>query len=135
MLQAPGTPRKGIPTPLFNLVYHDCLILPWLMDRIPGQEDYMLYALLNGGAAYMDKDGAYPNCDGAFDDAAAEKHLDEEIDRYRIVAELQEKIAKCEMVKHEFLNNDWKQQRTTYSDGTMVTVDFNNNSYQIDWPR
>lgn len=133
MLQAPGTPRKGIPTPLFNLVYHDCLILPWLMDRPEGAEDYMLYALLNGGAAYMDKDGAYPGCDGSFDDNA-ERHLDEEIERYRIVAKLQERIAKCEMVKHEFLNHDWKQQRTTFSDGTVVTVDFNDNSYKIDTP-
>lgn len=132
MLQAPGAPRKGIPTPLFNLVYHDCLILPWLMDHMEGQEDYMLYALLNGGAAYMDKDGAYPGCDGAFDDS--DKKLDEEIERYRIVAKLQERIAKCEMVKHEFLNNDWKQQRTTFSDGTVVSVDFNDNSYHICTP-
>ncbi len=131
MLQAPDSPRKGIGVPLFNLVYHDCMILPWLMDKIPGKEDYMLYALLNGGAAYMDKDGAYPDTDGAFDSVAAEMHLDEEIERYRIVAALQEKVAKCEMVKHEFLNNDWKQQRTTFSDGTSVTVDFNNNSYEI----
>lgn len=134
MLQAPGSPRKGIPTPLFNLVYHDCLILPWLMDKREGEEDYMLYALLNGGGAYMDKDGAYPNCDGAFDDPTAEKHLDEEIERYRIVAALQERVAKCQMVKHEFLNNDWKQQRTTFSDGTVVSVDFNNNSYKIQYP-
>ncbi len=132
MLQAPGTPRKGIPTPLYNLVYHDCMILPWLMDRIEGQEDYMLYALLNGGAAYMDKDGAYPNCDGSFDDAAAETHLDEEIARYQIVAKLQERIAKCEMVRHEFLDHDWMKQRTTFSDGTTVTVNFHDNSYQID---
>ncbi len=131
MLQAPGSPRKGIPVPLFNLVYHDCLILPWLMDKIEGQEDYMLYALLNGGAAYMDKDGAYPNCDGSFDDATSKMQIDEKIERYRIVAKLQEKVAKCEMVKHEFINNDWKQQRTVYSDGTVVTVNFNDNSYDI----
>ncbi len=131
MLQAPGSPRKGIPTPLFNLVYHDCMILPWLMDRIEGQEDYMLYALLNGGAAYLDKDGAYPNCDGAFDDAA-DLHLDEEIARYRIVAALQERIAKCEMVRHEFLDGDWKKQRTTFSNGTTVTVNFHDNTYRIE---
>ena len=130
MLQAPGTPRKGIPTPLFNLVYHDCLILPWLMDRLPGQEDYMLYALLNGGAAYMDKDGAYPGCDGAFDDG--DQKLDEEIARYRIVARLQEKVAKLEMTRHEFLNGDWMRQRTTFADGTTVTVNFHDNTYRIE---
>lgn len=130
MLAAPGSPRRGIPTPLFNLVYHDCVILPWPMDRLPDTEDYMLYALLNGGAAYVDKDGAYPNCDGAFDEAM-EKKLEEEIARYHVVADLQEKVAKLEMVRHEFVNNDWKVQKTTFSDGTTVTVDFHEQSYQI----
>lgn len=133
MLQEPGSPRKGVPTPLYNLVYHDCMILPWPMDHIEGQEDYMLYALLNGGAAYLDKDGAYPNCDGAFD-AAAEKALDEKIARYRVVAQLQERIAKCEMVKHEFLEGDWMRQRTYFSDGTTVTVNFHDNSYTVHTP-
>lgn len=130
MLTGPDAPRKGIPVPLFNLVYHDCLILPWPMDQIPGQEDYMLYALLNGGAAYLEKDGAYPNIDGAFD-AAYEQKLDEEIRRYRTVADLQERIAKCEMVKHEFIDGDWMKQRTTYSDGTTVTVNFHDQSFDI----
>ena len=134
MLHEPGSPRKGIPTPLYNLVYHDCMILPWPMDKMEGQEDYMLYALLNGGGAYLDKDGAYPNCDGAFDDPNAEKNLDEQIARYRTVAALQERIAKCEMVKHEFLNHDWKQQKATYSDGTVVSVNFNDNTYEITYP-
>lgn len=130
MLAGPDAPRKGIPVPLFNLVYHDCLILPWPMDRIPGQEDYMLYALLNGGAAYLDKDGAYPNVDGAFD-ASYEEKLDEAVDRYRRVASLQERVAKCEMVKHEFLDGDWMKQRTTFSNGTVVSVNFHDQSYQI----
>ena len=100
------------------------------MDRLPDTEDYMLYALLNGGAAYVDKDGAYPDCDGAFDEAM-EKQLDEEISRYRIVAELQERVAKQEMVRHEFLDGDWKKQQTTFADGTKVMVDFHQQSYQI----
>ena len=129
MLQKPGSPRRGIPVPLFNLVYHECMILPWLMDRLPGQEDYMLYALLNGGAAYMDKDGAYPGCDGAFADG--ETHLDEEIRRYRIVAALQEKVARCEMVRHEFLDGDPNRQKTTFSDGTTVEIDLAAGSYEI----
>ena len=89
----------------------------------------MLYALLNGGAAYMDKDGAYAGCDGAFD--GGESRLDEEIERYRIVAALQEKVAKCEMVRHEFLGGDPKRQKTTFSDGTTVEIDLEKNTYQI----
>ena len=44
MLDRPGSPKKGIPVPLFNLVYHDCLIEPWMMDKVSEEEDYMLYA-------------------------------------------------------------------------------------------
>ena len=131
MLQAPGTPRAGIPVPLFNLVYHDCLILPWPMDHMPGQEDYMLYALLNGGGAYLEKDGAYPNCDGAFADPAAEKELDEKIARWRVVSDLQQRVAKCEMLHHDLLRGDGSLQRTTFSDGTSVTIDLTQGTYQI----
>ena len=130
MLAKPGTPRRGIPVPLFNLVYHDCLILPWPMDRLPDTEDYMLYALLNGGAAYVDKDGAYPNCDGAFDEAQ-EKLLEEEIARYQTVAALQERVAKCEMTHHELLDERGRRQRSVFSDGTTVTIDLDQGTYKI----
>ena len=89
----------------------------------------MLYALLNGGAAYMDKDGAYPGCDGAFE--GAESRLEEEIQRYRIVAALQEKVAKCQMLRHEFIDGDLNRQKTTFSDGTTVAIDLETGSYQI----
>ena len=89
----------------------------------------MLYALLNGGAAYMDKDGAYPGCDGAFE--GGESRLDEEIARYQVVARLQEKVAKCEMLRHEFLEGDPLRQKTTFSDGTTVSVDLGAGTYEI----
>lgn len=116
MLCKPDAPRKGVPTPLFNLVYHDCVILPWLMDKAESG-DYMLYALLNGGAAYLD-------CEA--------EDLDEEIRRYRIVADLQEKVAKCEMVRHEFLDGGFRKERAVYSDGTTVTIDHDQQSWTID---
>lgn len=34
-------------------------------NRVSKDEDYMLYALLAGGAPYLVRDGAYPNTDGA----------------------------------------------------------------------
>jgi len=144
MLQKPGTPRRGIPVPLFNLVYHDCLILPWPMDRLPDTEDYMLYALLNGGAAYLDKDGAYLGCDGAFDSNESDdrdkgnlagtqkKRFAEAIARYRAVAALQQRVAKCEMLHHEFLDHDWKKQRTVFSDGTTVTVNLESGRWSVE---
>lgn len=114
----PNDAPKGVPVPLFNLVYHDCVVLPWLMKEDATQGDYMLYALLNGGAAYLDaeKDG----------DA-----LEHDIMRYRQVAALQEKVAKCEMVKHEFLNEAYTVQKAVYSDGTEVTIDLEKGTYHI----
>lgn len=114
----PNDAPKGVPVPLFNLVYHDCVVLPWLMKEDASQGDYMLYALLNGGAAYLDaeKDG---------------EALEHDIERYRQVAALQEKVAKCEMVRHEFLNETYTVQKAVYSDGTEVTIDLEKGTYSI----
>lgn len=113
-----GKDPQGIPVPLFNLVYHDCVVLPWLMDADRPEGDYMLYALLNGGAAYLD-------CDAEGED------LKTEIARYRIVAGLQEKVTACEMISHRFLDGDYRKQETVFSDGTRVRIDLNEGTYQI----
>ena len=39
------------------------------------------------------------------------------------------------MVNHEFLNDDRSLQRSTFSDGTRVTVDFTENTYEIVYPQ
>lgn len=129
MLREPGSPKYGVPVPLFNLVYHDCLIEPWMMDRVSADEDYMLYALLNGGAPYLLRDGAYPNFDGSFETQGL--GLKEDIKRCDIVCELHEKVAKCEMTCHELVDGDYNIQRTIFADGTTVTVDFARQTYEI----
>lgn len=129
MMREPGTPKEGIPVPLYNLVYHDCVIQPWMMEKVSPEEDYMLYALINGGAPYLLRDGAYPNTDGAF--SGEDLELEEHIRRSRIVSRLHEQVGTCEMVRHELLNGDGTRQRSTFSDGTSVTVDFKEQTYQI----
>lgn len=119
MLEGGKDPR-GIPVPLLNLVYHECVVLPWMMDADKPQGDYMLYALLNGGAAYL-------NCE------ADEEQLTREIERYKVVAELQEKVARCEMVSHTFLDDSYKKQKAVFSDGTEVTIDLSNGTYDIQY--
>lgn len=117
MLEPQDAPRKGIPTPLFNLVYHDCVVLPWLMDK-KDKEDYMLYALLNGGAAYVNME-------------VEEELLEQEIARYREVAKVQEVVAKSEMLKHEFINKDYSRQKVIYDNGIEIEIDLKENSYKI----
>ena len=130
MLDRPGSPKKGIPVPLFNLVYHDCLIEPWMMDKVSEEEDYMLYAVLNGGAPYLVRDGAYQNTDGSFA-GGVEITIEDQIKRCKVVSDLHEKVAKCEMVRHEMVDGNPEVQRTTFADGTVVTVDFQTQTYQI----
>ncbi len=130
MMHEPGTPKQGLPVPLYNLVYHDCVIQPWMMDKVSEKEDYMLYALLNGGAPYLVRDAAYPNIDGAFDTGVAMSR-EEQIARTRIVCAFHEKVGKCEMVRHEFVDGNPRVQKTTFSNGDSVCVDFEKLTYEI----
>lgn len=111
----------GIPVPLFNLVYHDCIVLPWMMDSDKPEGDYMLYALLNGGAAYL-------NCE------LEGEGLEREIKRYKVVAELQEKVACCEMVRHEFLEDSYNKQKAVFANQTEVIIDLAEGTYKIQYP-
>lgn len=130
MMDRPGTPQIGVGVPLFNLVYHDCVIEPWMMDKVDDTQDYMLYALLNGGAPYLIRDAAYPNIDGAFD-GFVKLSLEECAKRCAVVSDLHERVAKQEMVSHEFLSEDYAIQQTVFADGTKVMIDLHKGSYCI----
>ena len=90
----------------------------------------LLYALLNGGAPYLIREGAYPNTDGSFE-SDVKGTIEEDIRRCKVVSDLHEKVAKCEMVRHELVNGDANVQKTTFADGTTVTVDFEKQTYEI----
>ena len=125
MLKDESEKRMGIPVPLFNLVYHDCFILPWPMDK--KHEDYMLYALLNGGMPYLVRNAPYDHVDGNFgDDKLGYK---DKVNRAKIVSHLFKKVATCEMIRHEFVSKSI--QRSYFSNGILVEVDLSNNTYEI----
>ena len=130
MLEKPGTPQIGVGVPLFNLVYHDCVVEPWMMEKISETEDYMLYALLNGGAPYLVRDGAYPNIDGAFD-GYLPLTQEEMVKRCALVSELHKIVGKEEMVRHQFVDGDYRIQRTTFAGGTEVTINLHDGTYVI----
>ena len=127
-------------------IYRSCMELPHESPaikciNIPGRpdgssiyvsekEDYMLYALLNGGAPYLVREGAYPNTDGAFEDRV-EMTLEECISRAKVVSDLHEKVGKCEMVRHEFVEGNPQIQKTVFSNGISVQVDFQKQTYEI----
>lgn len=131
MMHAPDALTIGIDVPLFNLVYHECMILPWPMEKIKGHDDQMLFALLNGGAPYLEKDGAYPNTDGVFTEMYEQLTLDEKIRRSQIVCDLQKKVAHCAMINHSFLEGDYQVQTITYDNGIKVLINLHTQEYQI----
>ena len=107
-----GSGKAGIPVPLFSLVYHDAVMTPYsptgtetgmMRDGRPN----WLYGMLNGGPPRVG--------------LAA-------IDSERVILErmtaLHRRVALLAMTHHEFLNATHTQERSTFSDGTTVTVDW-----------
>ena len=129
MMRQPDAPKQGIPVPLFNLVYHDCVIIPWMMEKHEA-EDYMLYALINGGAPYFIRNGAYDGTDGSFGNGHGFSEQEQKM-RCETVASLHERIAYCELKSHQILDEKGLCQKSIFSDGTCVEVDFSSGTYTI----
>jgi hypothetical protein len=98
-----------IPAPLYELVYHDAIMTP-----AGGTGDY-LRCLLNGG---------YPTVPRHLTDPKAMEIL-------KTVCALHKRVALLEMTSHEFLDKNHRKERTTFSDGTTVTVDRDAKSFEI----
>ncbi len=114
-----GGDACGIPVPLYNLVYHDSILVPWEMGEdggwgIPRGDAAYLHCLLNAGLPYV-----WPGAD----ETAIKRVLE--------AAALARHCAHLEMNNHEFLDESRRMQRATYSDGTQVTVNFDTKEYSI----
>lgn len=122
---APYLSDPALPVPLFNLVYHDCVMIPWVMGAdewgIPKGTSGFLHCLLNGGMPYMS-------------DTAEGEELEKNIRQWRVISQLHRQVAKEKMTDHQFLNKDHTRQRTVFSCGTQVTVDFAENTFEILYP-
>ena len=128
----------GIPVPLGNLIYHDCIIVPWNWFNnwgIPKGDDGDLYGALNAGMPYLHPYGNELKKIGTDNRTADiemmnDEELKKEFERVKPLCELQEKLYNKEMVKHEFLGS-YRKQRAVYSDGTSVVIDLDKNTYKI----
>ncbi|MHC4432622.1 MAG: DUF5696 domain-containing protein [Planctomycetota bacterium] len=103
-------PAMGIPVPLFNLVYHDALLLPWSLGKgawgIPENDLGYLHGLANAGLPYVSLNPGK-----------------EELTRVRTMCALHERVGLLEMTNHEFVDRSRRRQRTSFADGTTVTID------------
>ena len=117
----PGAEAVGVPVPLFNLVYHDCVVVPWFGVGgelggwgIPGGDSAFLWGVLCAGTIYY-----------------SAHETPENIKRGKIALELHEKAALSEMVKHEFIDGDYRRHRARYADGSVVEVNLDTREYFI----
>jgi hypothetical protein len=113
-----GGSAIGIPIPLFNLVYHDALIIPWALGNettSPTGNNYVyLYGLTCAGMPYLSVNAN-----------------DAEMEKVKTMCELNKRVGLLEMTNHEFLDGSFRKQRTTFADGTTVTIDLDANTFEI----
>jgi len=111
-------PAMGIPVPLFNLVYHDALLLPWSLGKgawgIPENDLGYLHGLANAGLAYLSLNPG-----------------EKELTQVRTMCALHERVGLMEMTNHEFLGESRRKQRTAFADGTTVTIDLDDETFEI----
>jgi len=108
----------GIPIPLFDLVYHDAILLPWSLGKgawgIPENDLGFLHGMGNAGLPYLSIEPS-----------------DEELTRVKAMCALNARVGLLELVRHEFLDGSLRRQRFTYADGTMVTIDLDAGTYSV----
>ncbi len=111
-------PAIGIPIPLFTLVYHDCVVVPWFIQKgawgIPEGQDGFLYGMLNGGTGYLNIEPSQ-----------------NELKKNQQICQLNEKLFGTEMVSHTFLDGNYQKQKAVYDNGIEVEVDFEQDTYHI----
>jgi hypothetical protein len=88
----------AIPVPLYELVYHDAVVTTYS----PADP----YGILHGNAPSMRSEPA------------------PDVEKVRQMAALHQRVGLLEMTNHEFLDAARTRERTTFADGTTVTVDW-----------
>ncbi len=117
--------------PLWELVFHDCVVSTWywgdssdfLLDAAPevtAKKD--AFNILYGTIPLM-----WANREGAW-----RKARETFLRTYRNTCKLHEVIAGTEMLSHEFVTSDRAVQRTQFSDGTEVIVNFREKPYSAE---
>ena len=121
--------QVGIPIPLANLVYHDCVFVPWHIEGtggwgIPNSDAGFLHCMLNGQSPYFN-DSMKPMSKDT------DEQLVERIRKVNIAADFNAKVYNAEMVSHKFIDEKYRIQQTKFSNGVSVVVNFDNNTFKI----
>ena len=110
-------------------MFHDCVISTWYWGD---SSDFLLEAAPEVTAkkdAFNILYGTMPmmwaNAEGSW-----VKNREMFLRTYRNVCKVHEAVATAEMVSHEFVTADRAVQRTRFSDGTVVVVNFGDREYE-----
>ena len=98
------TSHDAIPVPLYDLVYHDAIVTT--------ESPSNLHGFLYGAAPSMSTDPG-------------------DVDAIRRMAALHRRVGLQELTNHEFLDAARTKERTTFADGTTVTVDWTSKTVTI----
>ncbi len=104
--------------PLWELVYHDCTVSTWYWgdynNKVPEVWDRRdLFNILYGTPPMW-----------MFDRTIWQRRKPRFLECYKNVCPVARKVGYAEMLKHEFLTPDHLVQRTVFSDGTEIVVNF-----------
>ncbi len=116
-----GGEAVGIPLPLLNLVYHDCVVIPWIGLPgvrggwgIPNNDSAYTFAILNGNPVYCPIDAT-----------------EEELIAVKTACAFSERLTHARMLRHEFVDESYRRRRTVWSDGTVIEADMDTGDYTV----
>jgi hypothetical protein len=111
--------------PLWELVYHECVVSQWYWGDYNNKQPELwdrrdlINILYATPPMFM------------FDQAVWLQHKQRFVDSYQNVCPVVRKLGYDEMLSHEFVTADHTVQRTRWSSGTEVTVNFGATEYRM----
>jgi hypothetical protein len=110
-----GSVGKTVPVPLYNLVYHDAVLVTYGAGRSGGEKN-LLMGILCGGVPEL---------------PVSERLGGDSLGLIKKMSALHKRVALLEMSNHEFLDASRRTERTTFADDTTVTVNWDANTVQV----
>lgn len=110
---------RTVAVPLYQLVYHDAVLISYGEGRRGGHNNLLL-GILCGGVPELPVNlkSVSPNS----------------LKLMKEMAALNKRVGLLEMTSHEFLDEDRTRERSTFADGTTVTVDWKADTAEINPP-
>jgi hypothetical protein len=111
--------------PLWELVYHDCVVADWYWgdynNKAPEVWDRrdLFNILYSTPPVFM------------FDKATWTASRDRFVKSCKEICPIVRQLGNAQMLSHEFVTADHAVQRTTWSDGTRITVNFGDKPYSV----